>query len=110
MSNFLNFISEKNCWERWRDVRLAYVWSLKPPKSGASQSSKKIYYLTDHLAFLQPYLKGGDTSGNLDVDGTAVEESTTNENDESGTLAEEEMPDEASSMQWIEETARKSLN
>ena len=77
----------------------------KPPKSGASQNSKKSYYLTEHLAFLQPYLKGGDTSGNLDV-----EESNTNQNDGSETLVEREMPDGASSVQLIEKPAHKSLS
>jgi hypothetical protein len=57
--------------------------------------------LTEHLPFLQPYLKGGDTSGNLDVEDTATKESNTNENDGRETLIEEEMPDEASSMQLI---------
>ena len=84
--------------------------SLKPPKSGASQNSKKNYYLTEHLAFLQPYLKGGDTSGNLDVEDTASEESNTNQNDGSETLVEEEMPDEASSMQLVKKPACKSLS
>ena len=57
------------------EIRTEYVWSLTAPKSGASQNSKKSYYLTEHLAFLQPYLKGGDMSSNLDV-----EESNTNQN------------------------------
>lgn len=108
MSTFLNFVSEKNCRERWKNIRTAYVRSLKPPKSGASQNSKKSYYLTEHLAFLQPYLKGGDTSGNLHIEDTAVEESNTNQNDGSETFVEEEMPDAASSVQLIEKPARKS--
>jgi hypothetical protein len=41
--------------------------------------------LTEHLAFLQPYLKGGDTSGNLDVEDSATGESNTNQNDGSET-------------------------
>ena len=61
--------------------------------------------MTEHLTFLQPYLKRGDTSCNLDV-----EESNTNQNDRSGTLVEEEMPDEVSSVQLIEKLARKSLS
>ena len=78
------------------------MWSLKPPKSGPSQNSKKSYYLTEHLASLQPYLKGGDTSGNLDVEDTATEESNTNQNDGSETLVEREIPNEVSSVQLIE--------
>lgn len=80
--------------------------SLKPPKSGAGQSSKRTYYLTEHLAFLHPYLKGGDTSSNLRVEDTAVEESNTIQNEGSETFVEEEMPDEASSEQLIKKPAR----
>ena len=69
--------------------------SLKPPKSRVSKNSKKSYYLTAHLAFLQPYLNGGDTSGNLDVEDTATEKSNTNQNDGSETLVEREMSDKA---------------
>ena len=71
------------------------MWLLKPPKSGASRSSNKIYYLTEHLAFLRPYLKGGDTSGNLDVEDNATEETNINKNHGSETLVGREMPDEA---------------
>ena len=55
-------------------------------------------------------MKGGDTSGNLDIKDTVAEESNANQNDESETLVAEEMPDEASSMQLIEKPARKSLS
>ena len=72
--------------ERWKNIRTAYVRLLKLPKSGASQN------LTECLAFLQPYLKGEDMSGNLDVEDTATEESNTNQNDGSETLVEREMP------------------
>ena len=68
-----------------------------------------MYYLTDHLAFLQPYLKGGDTSGNLDVEDNATEKSNTNKNHGSETLVGREMPDKASSVQLIEKPTRKSL-
>ena len=84
--------------------------SLKPPKYGASQNSKKSYYLTENLAFLQPYLKGEDTSGNHYVEDTATEETNTNQNDGSETFVEREIPDEASSVQLIEKRARKSLS
>ena len=84
--------------------------SLKPPKFGASQNSNKSYYLTELLALLQPYLKGEDTSSNPDVKDTAAEESSTNQNDGSETLVEEEIPDEASSVQLIKKPARKSLS
>ena len=56
-----------------------------------------------NLITLQPYLKGGDTSSNLDV-----EESNTNQND--GSWNDWLKPDEASSMQLIEKSARKSLS
>jgi hypothetical protein len=85
------------------------VRSLKPPKSGTGQNSKKSYYLTEHLAFLQQYLKGRDTSDNLNVEDTVAEESNTNQNGRE-TLVEEEMPDEASSVQLIEKSARKILS
>jgi hypothetical protein len=65
--------------------------------------------LTEHLAFLQPYLKVGDTSGNLDIEDTTTEESNTSQNYGSETLVDREMPDESSSMQLIEKRARKSL-
>ncbi|XP_072383920.1 uncharacterized protein [Diabrotica undecimpunctata] len=98
--------TEKNCRERWKNIRTAYVRSVKPPKSGASQNSTKSYYLAEHLAFLQPYFKGGETSGNLThVQDTAVEESYTNQNDGSETIIEEKIPDEASSEQLIEKRA-----
>ena len=58
--------------------------------SGATQNLKESYYLTEHLAFLQPHLKVGDTSGNIDVEDTATEESNTNQNDGSETLVETE--------------------
>ena len=90
--------------ERWKNIRTAYIWSLKPPKF-----SKESYYLTEHLAFLQPYLKEEDTSSNLDVD-TATEESNTNQNYGSETLVEEDMLDEASFVQLIEKPAHKSLS
>ncbi|KAJ8947635.1 hypothetical protein NQ318_002647, partial [Aromia moschata] len=98
--------TDKNCRERWKNIRTAYVRSLKPPKSGASQNSKKTYYLTEHLSFLQPYLKGGDTSGNLRIEDTVEEESNTIQNDGSETFVEEELTDEASSVQLIETPAR----
>ena len=66
--------------------------------------------MTEHLAFLQPYLKGGDTYGNLNVEDTATEESNTNQNDGSETLVEEEMSDEAFSVQLVEKPVRKSLS
>ena len=66
--------------------------------------------MTEHLAFLQSYLKGGDTFGNLDVEDTATEESNTNQNDGSEALVEEEIPDKASSVQISENPARKSLS
>ena len=72
--------------ERWKNIKTAFVRSQKPPKSLASQNSQKSYYWSEHLAFLQPYLKGGDTSGNLDVEDTATEESNTNQNDGRETL------------------------
>ena len=62
--------------------------------------------MTDHLAFLQPYLKVGDRSGNLDED-NATPESNTKQNDGSETLVDREIPDEASSVQLIEKPARK---
>ena len=83
------------------------MWSLKPPKSEVSQNSKKSYYLTEPLVFLQPYLKGGETSDNLDVEDTATEESNTNQNDGSETLVGREMPDKAPSVQLIEKPDRK---
>ncbi|CAH1223168.1 unnamed protein product [Diabrotica balteata] len=79
----------KNCRERWKNIRTAYVRSLKPPKSGASQNSKKSYYLAEHLAFLRPYLKGGETvRKSYTVQDTAVEESYANQNEGSETIIE----------------------
>jgi hypothetical protein len=66
--------------------------------------------LTEHLAFLQPYLKGGDTSVNFHVEDTAAEEFNTNKNDGSETLVEREKSDKASSVQLIEKPALKSLS
>ena len=66
--------------------------------------------MTEHLAFLQPYLKGGDTYGNLNVEDTATEESNTNQNDGSETLVEEEMSDEASPVQLIKKPTHKNLS
>ena len=57
--------------------------------------------MTEHLAFLQPYLKGGDT---------ATEESNTNQTYGSETLVDREMPDEVSSVQLIEKPAHKSFS
>jgi hypothetical protein len=55
-------------------------------------------------------LKGGDRSGNLDIEDTATEEYNTNQNDGSETLVDREMPDETYSMQLIEKLARKNLS
>ena len=55
-------------------------------------------------------MKGGDKSGNFDVEDTAKEESNTNQNDGSETLVEREMPDEAFSVQLIKKPAHKSLS
>ena len=55
-------------------------------------------------------MKGGDTSGNLDVEDTATEESNSNQTQEIETWVEESTPDEASSVQLIENPARKSLS
>ena len=86
------------------------MWLLKSQKSRANQKSKKSYYLTQNLASLQPHLKGGDTSGNLDLEDTATEESNTNQNYGNGTLVKREIPDEATSVQLIEKPACKSLS
>jgi hypothetical protein len=49
-------------------------------------------------------------SCNLDIEDTATEEFNTNQNYESETLVDREMPDETASMQLIKKPACKSLS
>ncbi|KAL1130496.1 hypothetical protein AAG570_011744 [Ranatra chinensis] len=98
--------TEKNCRERWKNIRTAYVRSLKPPKFGSSRSSKKSYYLTEHLAFLQPYLKVGDISGIRHVEDARIEEAITNHNEGNEAFLKAEIPDEPC-VQIIENPGRK---
>ena len=73
------FLLEKSCRERWRNIRTSYVRSLKQTRSGPGVKSKKPYYLAAHLAFLQPYLKGGETSSILGLKNITGEEFNTEE-------------------------------
>lgn len=60
----ISLFSEQNCRDRWKNIRTAFGRSLKPPKSGSGKS-KKPYYLSEHLYFLRPYMKGPSSSGNI---------------------------------------------
>lgn len=45
----------KNCKEKWRNLRTVFVRKLKPT-SGRKYS--KVYYMTEHMQFILPYIKG----------------------------------------------------
>lgn len=54
-----------NCRERWRNIRGAFLRSMRKPPSGSGANSKKPYYLIEHLQFLLPYIKNKASDGNL---------------------------------------------
>uniref|UniRef100_A0A6P7F2E5 Uncharacterized protein LOC114324150 n=1 Tax=Diabrotica virgifera virgifera TaxID=50390 RepID=A0A6P7F2E5_DIAVI len=56
-----------NCRERWRNIRTAFLRSLKAPPSGSGKNSKKKYYLSQCLEFLLPYTKSKHHTGNLEA-------------------------------------------
>ncbi|XP_072397090.1 uncharacterized protein [Diabrotica undecimpunctata] len=56
-----------NCRERWRNIRTAFLRSLKAPPSGSGKNSKKKYYLSQCLEFLLPYTKSKNHKGNLEA-------------------------------------------
>ncbi|XP_050300458.1 uncharacterized protein LOC126738981 [Anthonomus grandis grandis] len=61
--------SDQECKERWKNIRSAFVRSLKPAPSGSSAKSKKPYYLHDYLLFILPYIKPINTTkspGNIE--------------------------------------------
>lgn len=58
------FFSVAECKEKWRNVRSAFVRSLKPPPSGSSAKMKKPYYLHDYVQFILPYVKPTNTIEN----------------------------------------------
>lgn len=55
------FVAE-NCKEAWRNIRIAFIRSLKPKSGGAA---KKKYYLHDALQFIFPYLNVRKENENL---------------------------------------------
>lgn len=55
-----------DCKEKWRSVRGRYLRQLKEiPSSGSAAKSKKVYYLTEYLGFLEPFTKSRSQTGNL---------------------------------------------
>lgn len=69
-----------NCRERWRNIRGAFLRSLKKPPKGSGINAKKKYYLNGYLEFLLPYIKNKPNYGNL---GTVLDCSITFEEDNS---------------------------
>ncbi|CAG9771697.1 unnamed protein product [Ceutorhynchus assimilis] len=64
-----------NCRERWRNIRGAFLRSLKKPPSGSGASAKKKYYLEEFLHFLLPYIKNRSDDSNLQSVTDSVEDS-----------------------------------
>ncbi|XP_028155719.1 uncharacterized protein LOC114349516 [Diabrotica virgifera virgifera] len=56
-----------NCRERWRNIRTAFLRSLKTPPDRSAKNSKKRYYLSKYLQFLVPYTKRKKLFGNLEA-------------------------------------------
>lgn len=57
----------ENCKEKQRNLRTVFVRRQKPP-SGFGRKDCKVYYMTEHMQFILPYIKGVrsvDSPGNL---------------------------------------------
>jgi len=62
----ISFFTEKECKERWRNIRSSYLRHLKNvPPSGSGVKPKTPYYLTEYLQFLQPFTKSRMQKGNV---------------------------------------------
>lgn len=46
----------ENCKEKWRNLRTVFVRRQKPT-SGSGRKDTKIYYMTEHMQFILPYIK-----------------------------------------------------
>jgi hypothetical protein len=60
--------TEKECKERWRNIRSSYLRYLKnvPPR-GSGVHPKTTYYLAEYLQCLQPFTKPGTQKGNVQL-------------------------------------------
>ncbi|XP_028164360.1 transcription factor Adf-1-like [Ostrinia furnacalis] len=54
------------CRERWKNIRGRYVKQInKPPPSGSAAKSKKPYYLSEYLHFLDTFIRSRTPTGNV---------------------------------------------
>lgn len=59
-------ITGNDCKTKWKSIRSSYIRSLNSKsKSGSGAGSKKEYYLTPHLRFLNPFTKNRTQEGNI---------------------------------------------
>lgn len=81
---YINNIIVENCKEKWRNLRTVFVRKLKP-MSGSGRKGNKIYYMTDHMQFILPHIRGVsnvNNPGNISSPPTLLQNESINEIDE----------------------------
>jgi len=87
-----------NCNEKWRNLRIVFVRRQKPP-SGSGRKDCKVYYMTERMQFILPYIKGVrsvDSTGNLSSPPNVMDDEV-NETDEVENTEENEFESTAES-------------
>lgn len=60
------FFAGEDCKNKWKSIRSAYIRALNTKsKSGSAAGSKKDYYLSPYLQFLNPFTKNRPQEGNI---------------------------------------------
>lgn len=76
-SKRIAFIAVEDCREKWRNIRSAFVRSMKASRTGSK--AKKPYYMKDDLQFIMPYIKPHRLDlGNMRQPETQITEISTN--------------------------------